>query len=206
MAFKQLWFWKPRQLNDKWAEVHAFSTEEFERPSIVVSEHKPSQSESVWHSSVDDEGNLLICFDDDEEMKNVPPLWFVVKEADRPHPNGPAIPMIFVYGLYGDDFPPGTVVMERDLIKKEFTGRSQRVGFVQWFRSDSKLQQIYVEPQWRRRRITLALFGVADLVIVSGGYGPFLHGGEITTDDGEKLRQAWSGSRRLDKRMGTASL
>lgn len=206
MAFKQLWFWKPRQLSDKWAEVHAFSTEEFERPSIIVSEDKPTRAQSVWHSSVDNDGNLVVHFDDDEEMANVPPLWFVVKEADRPHPHGPDIPMIFVYGLYGDDFPPGTVVMERDLIKKEFTGRSQRVGFVQWFRADSKLQQIYVEPQWRRRRITLALFGVADLVIVSANYGPFLHGGEITTEDGEKLRQAWSGSRRVDERKGIANL
>lgn len=206
MAFKQLWFWKPRQLNDKWAEVHAFSTEEFERPSIVVSEDKPTQAPVIWYSGLDEEGNLVIHFEDHEVMGNTPPLWFAVQETDRPHPNGPAIPMIFVHALYGEDFAPGTIVLGQDLIKKKFTGKSKRVGFVQWFRKDSKLQQVFVNEEWRRKRITLALFGVADLVIVSGEYGPFLHGGEITTEQGETLRNAWSGSNRLDERKGTASI
>ena len=205
MAFKTLWFWKPRQLTEQWAEVHAFSTEEFERPSIVVSAEKPTDSKPVWWSSVDSDGNLVVHFEDDEDMSKTPPLWFVVRETNHPHPNGPAIPMVFVYALYGDDFPPGTVVLEKNLIKKEFTGRSERTGFLQWFRGDSRIQQIFVEEKWRRRRITLALFGVADLVIISGNYGPFLHGGEVTTEFGEMLRQAWSGSSRVDKRIGTAT-
>lgn len=203
MAFKQLWFWKPRQLNDKWAEVHAFSTEEFERPSIIVSEDKPTQADVIWFSSVDDEGNLFMNWRDTDIMGITPPLWYVVKDAPRPHPNGPPIPMMFVYALYGDDFPSGTIVMENDLIRNKFIGHSERVGFIQWFKKDSKIQQIFVEEKWRRRRVTLALFGVADLVIVSGGYGPFLNGGEITTSDGEKLRSAWSGSKRVNPRIGS---
>ena len=66
----------------------------------------------------------------------------------------------------------------------------------------SKIQQIFVEEKWRRQRVTLALFGVADLVIVSGGYGPYLNGGDVTTSDGETLRSAWSGSKRVNKRQG----
>jgi hypothetical protein len=203
MAFKKLWFWKPKQLTDRWAEVYAFSTEEFERPSIVVSSDKPTSAASVWHSSVDDDGNLVIHFDDDEDMKNTPPLWYVIRETERPHPNGPSIPMVFIYALYGDDFPSGTVVLEQDLIKRKFTGRSKSVGFLQLFKNDLKIQQIFVEKEWRRKRITLALFGVADLVTCAGGYDGFVHGGEVTTEDGEKLRQAWNGSNRLDPRQGS---
>ena len=205
MAFKQLWFWKPKQLSDRWAEVHAFSSEEFERPSIVISGDKPTEIEPVWFGSVDDSGNLFMNWRDRDIVGVAPPLWYVVKDAPRPHPNGPDIPMIFVYALYGDDFPSGTIVLEEDLIKAKFVGHSERVGFLQWFKQDSKIQQIFVEEKWRRRRVTLALFGVADLVIVSGGYGAFLHGGEVTTADGEKLREAWSGSSRLDKRVGAVS-
>jgi hypothetical protein len=51
--------------------------------------------------------------------------------------------------------------------------------------------------------VTLALFGVADLVIVSGSYGPYLNGGEVTTSDGETLRDAWSGSKRVTPRIGS---
>ena len=203
MAFKQLWFWKPKQLTDRWAEVHAFSSEEFERPSIVVSENKPTDSDVIWFGSVDEYENLFINWRDKDVMGITPPLWYVVKDAQRPHPNGPDIPMMFIYALYGDDFPSGTIVMEEDLIKNKFVGRSERVGFLQWFKQDSKIQQIFVEEKWRRKRITLALFGVADLVIVSGGYGPYLNGGDVTTGDGETLRDAWSGSKRVTPRIGS---
>lgn len=203
MAFKQLWFWKPKQLTDRWAEVHAFSTEEFERPSIVVSENRPTDSEVIWFGSVDEDENLFINWRDKDIIGIAPPLWYVVKDAPRPHPNGPDIPMMFIYALYGDDFPSGTIVMETDLIKKKFVGHSERVGFLQWFKQDSKIQQIFVEEKWRRQRVTLALFGVADLVIVSGNYGAYLNGGDVTTSDGETLRNAWAGSRRVIERKGS---
>lgn len=203
MAFKQLWFWKPKQLTDRWAEVHAFSTEEFECPSIVVSEDKPTDSDVIWFGSVDEDENLFINWRDKDIIGIAPPLWYVVKDASRPHPNGPDIPMIFIYALYGDDFPSGTIVMETDLIKKKFVGHSERVGFLQWFKQDSKIQQIFVEEKWRRQRVTLALFGVADLVIVSGNYGPYLNGGDVTTSDGETLRNAWDGSKRVNRRIGS---
>jgi len=205
MDFKSLWFWKSKQLTDRWAEVHAFSSEEFEHPSIVVSEECPTSEKPVWHSSIDEQGNLIIHFDDVEAMGNVPPLWYVVKETSRPHPNGPAIPCVFVFAFYGPDFPSGTIVKESDLIERGFISHSERVGHIIWFRKDSKLQQITVLEKWRRRRISLALFGVADLVIVSGEYGPFIHGGEITTNDGEKLREAWRHSNRVDERAGSVS-
>ena len=89
------------------------------------------------------------------------------------------------------------------MIKNKFGGHSERVGFLQWFKQDSKIQQIFVEEKWRRKRVTLALFGVADLVIVSGNYGPYLNGGEVTTNDGETLRNAWAGSLRVNPRIGS---
>ena len=204
MAFKQLWFWKSKKLTDRWRGGQAFSTEEFKRPSIVISENKPTEADPIWSSSVDNEGNLVINFDDDVDLANTPPLWYVVRETPHPHPGGPPIPMVFIYAMYGDDFSSGTIVMESDLINKKFTGKSKQVGFIQWFKKDSKIQQIYVAKEWRRKRITLALFGVADLVIVAGNeYTPFLHGGEVTTEDGETLRNAWSGSLRVDPRIGS---
>ena len=203
MAFKQLWFWKPGQLTDRWAEVYAFSTNEFECPSTHSMCGKPTKAEPIWFGSVDEDENLFINWRDKDVMGIAPPMWYVVKDAPRPHPNGPDIPMMFIYALYGDDFPSGTIVMEEDLIKNKFVSHSERVGFVQWFKQDSKIQQIFVEEKWRRKRVTLALFGVADLVIVSGNYGPYLNGGDVTTGDGEKLREAWDGSKRVVQRIGS---
>jgi hypothetical protein len=207
MAFKQLWFWKNKQLTDRWAEVYAFSSEEYKRPSVVISLDGicPSETEPIWYSTVDNEDNLVINWCDTEVMADVPPLWYVVKETPRPHPHGPDIPCIFVFAFYGDDFPSGTIVMEQDLIDCGFVSHSERVGHIIWFREDAKLQQITVVEKWRRRRVSLALFGVADLVIISGDYPRFLHGGEITTDGGEALRKAWEGSPRVVNRIGSVS-
>ena len=84
-------------------------------------------------------------------------------------------------------------------------GNSVRTGYLQWFRESSKIQQITVAEEWRRKRITLALFAVGDLVLLSGGIGPLLNGGDVTTSDGEKLREAWSTSNRVLPRNGSVS-
>jgi hypothetical protein len=207
MDFKSLWFWKKQLVSDRWAEVYAYSTEEYKHPSIVISldGECPTQAEPVWYSSIDDEENLLIHFNDPEVMGGVPPLWYVIKETNRPHPNGPEIPCVFVFAFYGDDFPNGTIVKEEDLIKNGFISHSERVGHIVWFRQGSKLQQITVAEKWRRKRVSLALFGVADLVIISGNYGKLLTGGDITTEDGEKLREVWGHSNRVTPRIGSVS-
>jgi hypothetical protein len=207
MAFKSVWFWKSQLLSDTWAEVYAYSSDEYKHPSIVIclDGECPTNAEPNSYSSIDDDGNLVIHFNDNEEMANVPPLWYVIKETNRPHPNGPEIPCVFVFAFYGDDFPSGTVMREKDLIERGFVSHSERVGHILWLRKESKLQQITVLDKWRRRRVSLALFRVADLVIVSGNYGRLLNGGDVTTEDGEKLRKAWENSSRVTPRIGSVS-
>lgn len=208
MAFKTLWFWKPSRLNENWEEVHAFSGNDFPKPSVQVHAQKPTTEEPVWHGSLDEAGHLFINWNDPDVVGIAPPAWFAIHDAPSPYPGGPPIPYMFIHAMNGDDYAPGTIVRGDELIKEghritaKGIGNSERFGFVQWGRSDSKIQQVFVEEEWRRKRVTLAMFGVADLVIVAGNYGPMLNGGDVTTDDGEKLRQAWLGSTRLIPRSG----
>ena len=202
MAFKKLWFWENGRLNDAWLNIAAFSTEEHLRPSVIKSSSKPSSEEPIWFGSLSSDGNLFMNWND-ADVEQVPPLWYIFQITPRPFPNGPFLPCAFVHAMYGDEFEKGTVVESTWFTDRGIKPVSKRVGFVQWFLNDSKLQQIFVDPEWRRKRITLALFGIADLVIVAGELGPFLHGGDVTTTDGEQLRKAWSGSKRLDERIGT---
>ena len=104
--------------------------------------------------------------------------------------------------MTGGAFPNGTVVATGDINKFGFKV-SDRVGFVKWFRKDSRLQQVSVGENWRRMRISTALISVADMVVKSGKYGPYLNGGDITTADGEELRKAWSESTRVTPRIGS---
>jgi len=211
MAFKTFWFWRPKQLNEDWAEVHAFASKEYPHPSLVEDVEKPTQATSIWFGSLDESGNLFINWNDPDVLGIAPPLWFIVQESNSPYPNGPAIRMVTLHAMFGEDFPSGTIVKGRDVLRLGIpitaigTGGSQRVGFVQWFRESSKIQQVLVEEEWRRKRITVAMFGVADLVILSGRYGPYLNGGDVTTGMGETLRSAWSTSSRVLPRSGSVS-
>ena len=209
MAFKTFWFWKPRQLNERWSEVHAFKTAEFPHPSTVTTPGKPTEADPIWFGSLDNDGNLFMNWRDVDVVGIAPEMWFVVQETETPYPGGPQIPFVFVHGMVGDDFAPGTVVLGKKIVENKLpvtavgVGNSIRVGYVQWYRETSKIQQVMVDENWRRKRIAVALFGLADLVIVSGNYGPYLNGGDVTTSDGEKLREAWSGSKRVIPRNGS---
>ena len=211
MAFKTLWFWKPGQLSEDWAEVHAFPSNEYPHPSVITTPDKPTETESTWYSSLDNDGNLFINIQDPDIVGITPPLWFVLQEAQTPFPGGPQIPFVFVHAMYGDDFAPGTIVKGKTILEKKIpltkvgAGNSIRTGYLQWFRESSKIQQITVAEEWRRKRITLALFAVGDLVLLSGDIGPLLNGGDVTTADGEKLREAWSTSNRVLPRNGSVS-
>jgi hypothetical protein len=109
--------------------------------------------------------------------------------------------MVSIHAMAGGEFPKGTVLTVKDVGGIKLTA-SDRVGFVRWFRSDSRLQQVMVNEIWRRKRISTVLISVADVVIMSGNYGPHLNGGDITTSDGEELRKAWSESSRVNPRIG----
>jgi hypothetical protein len=195
MAMKTVWFWKGPPLNSKWSVVATYATDEHPHPFTVESKVCPTKSEP--HSFVmADEHERLVVRLTDEQFDGVPDLWYILEE--NPHPTD----MVSIHGMAGGEFPKGTVLTVKDVGGIKLTA-SDRVGFVRWFRSDSRLQQVMVNEMWRRKRISTVLISVADVVIMSGGYGPHLNGGDITTADGEELRKAWSESTRVAPRIGS---
>lgn len=194
MAMKMVWFWKGPQLTDKWAAVANYATDEHPTPSTVEADICPTEAEPLSFCMLDDNENLVVGLIG-EQFSAAPDLWFVVEEKTTP------TDMVTVHAMAGGAFPKGTVLTVRD-IRNFSLKASDRVGFLTWFRKDSRIQQISVSEDWRRMRISTSLFGVADIIIVSGNYGPYLNGGDITTSDGEKLRKAWVASPRVNPRIG----
>ena len=209
MAFPTYWFWRPRQLNEHWAEVHTFYTNEYPHPHTVDTEQRPTSAESVWFSTVDSDDNLFINWGSQSEAITAPPMWFVAHEAPSPFPGGPLVPHTIIHAMHGEDFSSGTIVRGDKItelgipITAVGAGRSERTGYVSFAKDTSIIQQVTVNEQWRRKRIALMLFSVADLVIVSNRRNTYLNGGHVTTNDGEKLREAWSGSKRVIPRSGS---
>jgi len=195
MAMKTLWFWKGLPLNDKWNYVANYATDEHEHPSLVSSDICPTEAQAASSCTLDDSG-LLVVHLDDEQWASVPELWYIFEEINSP------VHMFALHAMTGGNFKKGTVVCPRD-ISNFGVRQSDRVGFVRWFKEDSRIQQITVVEEWRRRRVSTALIGVADILVVSGSLGRFLNGGDITTSDGEALRAAWSHSSRVLPRTGS---
>ena len=192
---KTVWFWKGPQLNSKWSVVAAYATDEHPHPSTVEGDVCPTKSEAHSSCSIDKNGNLVVTLLD-EQFSLVPELWYVLEETTFP------TDMVALHAMTGGAFPDGTVVATGDINRFGFKV-SDRVGFVKWFRKDSRLQQVSVGENWRRMRISTALISVADMVVKSGNYGLYLNGGDITTANGEELRKAWSESTRVTPRIGS---
>lgn len=197
------WFWIPGQLNQDWAEVQTFSTPEYPHPYTAEQQNKPTSAEPEWLSSLNSDGHLSISWNVNSDAFSAPDLWFLLHEAPSPYPGGLPIPHTIVYAMHGSDFSPGSVVFSSSLLNGKQGVDSENVGFVSFSREGSKIQQVFVYEEWRRKRITVALFNVADLVIVSSRRSSYLNGGEITTQDGESLREFWSGSKRVIDRSGS---
>jgi hypothetical protein len=195
MAMKTVWFWKGPPLNSKWSVVAAYATDEHPYPSTVEEDVCPTESKAHSSCTIDKNGNLVVMLID-EQFSLVPELWYVLEETTFP------TDMVALHAMTGGAFPNGTVVATGDINKFGFKV-SDRVGFVKWFRKDSRLQQVSVGENWRRMRISTALISVADMVVKSGEYGPYLNGGDITTADGEELRKAWIKSTRVTPRIGS---
>ena len=195
MAMKTVWFWKGLPLNDKWFNVSNYHSDAYEKPSTISSDTKPDDETLVSSVSLDEHGNLLIDMRD-EQFALCPDIWFVLEETEYP------TPMVTLHGLKSDIFKKGTVIKVKD-IRGFGIRQDEYVGFIKWFKQDSRIQQIFVAENHRRQRVSTTLIGAADILIVAGEYGTYLNGGDVTTSDGEKLRQAWTNSPRVIPKIGS---
>lgn len=175
--------------------VANYANNEHPHPSTIESDICPTESEKFSSCSLDEYGNLVVNLSD-EQFLGAPELWYILEETSSP------IDMVTIHAMIGGAFPNGTVVAVRD-IRNFSINPHDRVGFIKWFREDSRMQQIYVSDDWRRKRISTTLIAVADIVVISGSYGKYLNGGDITTSDGEKLRETWKNSPRVIPRIGS---
>lgn len=198
MAMKTVWFWRGPKIKDHWSAAANYASQDYPHPSLVKSEEPPTSENPFSYIKLDENDNIVFV-SDDPQFEGSPKLWYIIEETQVP------TDMVAIHAMCCPSFPEGTIIKIKN-IERFGINPSNRVGFIRWFRRDSRMQQIYVADEWRRRRISTKLIAVADLAIISGEYGPYLNGGDITTDDGEKLREAWSNSPRLMPRVGVSEV
>ena len=186
-----------QQVTNKWRTVQAYTCDDSHPPMTVLHGEHVFDNERVYCSTIDNDGHLVVHLQR-QEFSKCPPLWYVLHEK----PNG-APPNIALLAFATYDYPQGTIVTVEEAEQKGIQP-VQQVAAIQWGYGDPKLHQIAVHPNWRRQRIALALIGTADVTNMSGNYSgdKVIYGGDVTTQGGETLRQAWNKSPRVMPRQG----
>lgn len=160
---------------------------------------------TLWgYGTVDADGRLIVSYYRQEVFgppENAPQLWFVLADGRNKTPQQMAL-----FGFWDDSYPVGTVVSQTEAIEKLGPEHmSTWAGMISWGVGDPVIQQVMTAPQYRRKRIAIMMFGVCDVVNACYGLSPgkVLHGGAVTTEDGEKLRSIYPQSSRMDPRIGS---
>ena len=188
--FATLWFWQKSRLTAEWFEVYSFDTEEYPKPSLTRSPNAPTQVKPWSFSSVDDNGRLVISVPK-EHLPDAPPMWYLLM---RDYARSPLSQTLI--GFADNEYPDGTVI-ELDEFKRKGFDVKQRACAIKWGFGDPHITQLYVAEEHRRKRMSIKIINVADVVNVAGNWGGFIYGGDQVTAMGEKLGHAWNGSSRL---------
>ena len=116
----------------------------------------------LWRVGVDDEGRGVIRMNR-TALGTSPPLWYVMlPEADA---SRPAMTLV---GFATDHLPVGTIITDPVFFMMPVESEEQ-VGAIRWWYLDGVVDEVYVDPKWRRR-------GIATDLIYAVGAWQAMHG------------------------------
>jgi hypothetical protein len=166
---------------------------------------KGESEPKLWgYGSVDTDGRLVVHYCREEvfgPLEEAPNLWFVLVDGRNKLPE-----QMSLFGFWDNSYPMGTIVSENEALENLGVDHLKGwAGMISWFVGDPVIQQVMTSPKYRRKRVSIMMFGVCDVVNACYGLSPgrVLHGGAVTTEDGEKLRNIYPQSSRIDKRIGS---
>ncbi len=110
-------------------------------------------------------------------------LWFAELQETTGQP-----PATNLVAFPGGERSPGALLDESALANAGVPGADQ-VGAVRWYPASGEVDQIYVQPAWRRRRVGSALIAAAAALSYARDW-PRLWADGQRTDLGERFRNA----------------
>jgi GNAT superfamily N-acetyltransferase len=138
-------------------------------------------ADAICTATYDDEGRVGRLQVGARSAPKAPPLWFVeVRESTG------APPAVNLVAFTGHGVPPGSL---RDDTGGTSATTTDQVGAVRWYPATGEVDQIYVQPAWRRRTVGNALIGAAAALSYARDW-PRLWGDGQRTRLGEQFRNA----------------
>lgn len=116
---------------------------------------------------------------------SAPQVWFA--EVREPAAAPPAVSLL---AFTGHGQAPGTLLDEADASNVD-VGGSDQLGALRWYPATGEVDQIYVQPAWRRRGIASLLLSAGATLSVARDWPRFWSDGQRTAL-GEELRNGRS--------------
>lgn len=137
---------------------------------------------------LDRDGKVIALESHGELVPKAPPMWFAETTESSAQP--PAVNLI---AFTGAGQAEGALFDEFDFAQLGASSADQ-LGAIRWLPSTGRVDQIYVQPQWRRCGISSALVGVAGILSAARGWARLWGDGQRTAL-GESMRQGTSWGR-----------
>ena len=135
----------------------------------------------VCTATYDDEGRVAGLRVGARGAPKAPPLWFVEVRESAASP-----PAVSLVAFTGHGVAPGAL---RDDTGGTSATSADQVGAVRWYPATGEVDQIYVQPQWRRHTVGNALIGAAAALSYARDW-PRLWSDGQRTQLGEQFRNA----------------
>jgi GNAT superfamily N-acetyltransferase len=114
-----------------------------------------------------------------------PPVWFVEVRESRAEP-----PAVSLVAFTGAGVAAG-MLLDESAVSNVSARSDDQLGALRWYPATGETDQIYVQPQWRRRNIAAALLAAGELLSVARGWPRFWADGQ-RTELGEQARNGRS--------------
>jgi hypothetical protein len=158
---------------DRW-RVRCIVDETHDDGAIVSGPIETHGSYELWRTDVDSKGRSVIGLNP-TGLEGAPPIWFVVlPEMDSPRP------AISLVGFATDQVAEGTVLTDPEFFSLPVPSAAQ-VGAIRWWHLDGIVDQVFINENWRQRRLGTAMTYAASAYQVHNGWpGPMRSDGRRT--------------------------
>jgi GNAT superfamily N-acetyltransferase len=140
-------------------------------------------SDAVCVAEYGDESRVRTLRVGEQRAPKAPPLWFVEVRDSAAAP-----PAVSLVAFTGCGVPSGSLLADTDVQGLAVTSADQ-VGAVRWYPGSGEVDQVYVQPQWRRRALASLLVGAAATLSYARGWPRLWSDGQRTAL-GEQFRNA----------------
>lgn len=147
---------------------------------------------AMAYVSLGEKGTVLSVTAEPQWAPKLPPLWFVEVRESTAQP-----PAVNLVAFTGDAAVPGAL-LDQTAVSNLPVRSEDQVGAVRWYPATGEVDQVYVQPDWRRRQVGATLLAAGELVSVARDW-PRLWGDGQRTELGELMRNGRTWRERWDE-------